>query len=82
LKQPQFSPVPIEEQVAAIFAGTNGFLDRVPIDAIGRFESSMLNELRSTKPELLEAIRTEREISEATDKGLREFLTGFATTFA
>ncbi|MGH7092443.1 MAG: F0F1 ATP synthase subunit alpha, partial [Stellaceae bacterium] len=82
LKQPQFSPVPIEEQVAAIFAGTNGFLDRVPINDIGRFESSMLGELRSTKPELLEAIRNEREISEATDKGLREFLGGFATTFA
>jgi F-type H+-transporting ATPase subunit alpha len=82
LKQPQFSPVPIEEQVAAIFAGTNGFLDRVPVNDIGRFESSMLGELRARKPELLEAIRNEREISEATDKGLREFLNGFATTFA
>ncbi|HEY1798097.1 MAG TPA: F0F1 ATP synthase subunit alpha [Stellaceae bacterium] len=82
LKQPQFSPVPIEEQVAAIFAGTNGFLDRVPINDVGRFESSMLGELRARKPELLDAIRNEREISEATDKGLREFLTGFATTFA
>jgi F-type H+/Na+-transporting ATPase subunit alpha len=82
LKQPQFSPVPIEEQVAAIFAGTNGFLDRVPVNDIGRFESSMLGELRARKPELLESIRNEREISEATDKGLREFLNGFATTFA
>jgi F-type H+/Na+-transporting ATPase subunit alpha len=82
LKQPQFSPVPIEEQVAAIFAGTNGFLDRIPVNDIGRFESSMLGELRARKPELLEAIRDEREISEATDKGLREFLNGFATTFA
>jgi F-type H+/Na+-transporting ATPase subunit alpha len=82
LKQPQFSPVPVEEQVAAIFAGTNGFLDRIAVDDIGRFESSMLGELRARKPELLEAIRNEREISEATDKGLREFLNGFATTFA
>ncbi len=82
LKQPQFSPVPIEEQVAAIFAGTNGFLDRVAINDVGRFESSMLGELRARKPELLDAIRNEREISEATDKGLREFLNGFATTFA
>jgi F-type H+-transporting ATPase subunit alpha len=82
LKQPQFSPVPIEEQVAAIFAGTNGFLDRIPVNDIGRFEASMLGELRARKPELLEAIRNEREISEATDKGLREFLDGFATTFA
>ncbi|HEX3881715.1 MAG TPA: F0F1 ATP synthase subunit alpha [Stellaceae bacterium] len=82
LKQPQFSPVPIEEQVAAIFAGTNGFLDRIAINDIVRFEASMLGELRSTKPELLEAIRSEREISEATDKGLREFLGSFVTTFA
>ncbi|HEX5319742.1 MAG TPA: F0F1 ATP synthase subunit alpha [Stellaceae bacterium] len=82
LKQPQFSPVPVEEQVAAIFAGTNGFLDRIAIDDIGRFETSMLGELRARKPELLDAIRSEREISDATDKGLREFLNGFATTFA
>jgi F-type H+-transporting ATPase subunit alpha len=82
LKQPQFSPVPVEEQVAAIFAGTRGFLDRIAVDDIGRFEASMLGELRAQKPELLDAIRSEHEISDATEKGLSEFLTGFATTFA
>jgi F-type H+-transporting ATPase subunit alpha len=82
LKQPQFSPVPIEEQVVSIFAGTRGYLDRVNIPDVSRFEHSMLGELRSTKPELLEAIRNEREITDSTEKGLSAFLEGFARTFA
>src|SRR5438270_9171183 len=82
LKQPQFSPVPVEEQVVSIFAGTRGYLDRVDIANVGRFESGMLSELRARRPELLEAIRNEREISDTTDKGLAEFLDGFARTFA
>src|SRR3979409_289432 len=65
LKQPQFSPVPVEEQVVSIFAGTRGYLDTIGVADVGRFESSMLRELRSTHPELLEAIRTEQEISPA-----------------
>src|SRR2546421_6694694 len=82
LKQPQYSPMPVEEQVVSIFAGTRGYLDRIDVANIGRFESSMLNELRARRPELLEAIRSEREISDSTDKALAEFLDGFARTFA
>jgi F-type H+/Na+-transporting ATPase subunit alpha len=82
LKQPQFSPVPVEEQVVAIFAGTRGYLDRISVANVGRFESSVLRELRAVKPELLETIRTEREISETVEKGLTEFLDGFVKTFA
>jgi F-type H+/Na+-transporting ATPase subunit alpha len=82
LKQPQFSPVPIEEQVVAIFAGTRGYLDRVGVDDVGRFESLMLGELRAKRPELLDAIRDEREISDPTEKGLVDFFDGFARTFA
>jgi F-type H+/Na+-transporting ATPase subunit alpha len=82
LKQPQFSPVPIEEQVVAIFAGTRGYLDRVGVADVGRFEELMLGELRAKRPELLEAIRDEREISDPTEKGLVEFFEGFARTFA
>ncbi|HUN53193.1 MAG TPA: F0F1 ATP synthase subunit alpha, partial [Candidatus Sulfotelmatobacter sp.] len=65
LKQGQYRPLPVEEQVVVIFAGTNGFLDRIAVDDIGRFETSMLGELRARAPQLLEAIRNEREISEA-----------------
>src|SRR5580704_4388761 len=82
LKQPQFSPVPVEEQVVSIFAGTRGFLDGIAINDINRFEASMLGELRSSKPELLAAIRSEGAISDGSDKALAEFLENFAKTFA
>ncbi|HEY1257859.1 MAG TPA: F0F1 ATP synthase subunit alpha [Stellaceae bacterium] len=82
LKQPQFAPVPVEEQVVGIFAGTRGYLDTVQVADIGRFETSMLGELRATKPELLAAIRNEGQISDAVEKELGEFLDGFAKTFA
>ena len=82
LKQAQFAPVPVEEQVVSIFAGTRGFLDRVEIAEVGRFETAMLGELRAKDPELLAAIRRERELSPAVEKGLGDFLDGFARTFA
>ena len=82
LKQPQFAPVPVEEQVTAIFAGTRGYLDTVQVSDVGRFESSMLSELKSKRPEVLEAIRTSGEISPEVEKGLEEFLDGFVRTFA
>jgi len=82
LKQPQFAPVPVEDQVVAIFAGTRGYLDTVAVSDVGRFESSLLRELRNTKPELLDAIRTNQEISPTVEQGLEEFLDGFVRTFA
>jgi F-type H+-transporting ATPase subunit alpha len=82
LKQPQFSPVPVEEQVVAIFAGTRGYLDRIDIADVTRFEQLMLLELRSKRPELLESIRTKGEIDENTEKGLAGFLDEFSRNFA
>jgi F-type H+/Na+-transporting ATPase subunit alpha len=82
LKQPQFSPVPVEKQVVAIFAGTRGYLDRVEVADVGRFEASMLSELEGRHPELLEAIRREQEISPEAEKGLGDFLEEFVRTFA
>src|SRR5467141_3513937 len=82
LKQPQFSPVPVEEQVVSIFAGTRGYLDTIAVPDITRFEASMLRELRAMHPELLEAIRTEQEISPTIDKGLGDFLDAHVKTFA
>src|SRR6516225_6594234 len=82
LKQPQFEPVPVEEQVVAIFAGTRGYLDRIGVSDVGRFESSMLGEIKSTHPELLKAIRDSGEIEPEVEKGLGEFLDGFVRTFA
>jgi len=82
LKQPQFAPVPVEEQVVAIFAGTRGYLDTIAVSDVGRFESSMLSELRSTQSELLKAIRDTGEITPEVEKALGEALDGFVRTFA
>src|SRR5206468_912865 len=78
LKQPQFSPVPVEEQVVGIFAGTRGYLDRVAVNDVGRFETMLLGDLRAQRPELLAAIRDEREISDANDEALAAFCDNFA----
>src|SRR5213079_2545309 len=82
LKQPQFSPVPVEEQVVVIFAGTRGYLDRGDIANVTRFEHLMLSELRSRHPEVLAAIRTRGEITDDTEKSLAAFLDDFSRTFA
>ena len=82
LKQPQFAPVPVEDQVVAIFAGTRGYLDTVAVSDVGRFESSMLSAIKSGRPELMEAIHAAGEISPEVEKGLEEFLDDFIRTFA
>jgi F-type H+-transporting ATPase subunit alpha len=68
--------------VVAIFAGTRGYLDKLPVNAVSEFERRMLGELKSAKPEVLEAIRTDREIKKPTEDKLVAFLDGFAKSFA
>ena len=82
LKQPQFSPMPVEEQVVVIFAGTRGYLDQVEIGNITRFETALLGEVKANHPDLLEAIRSKQEVTPEIEKGLIECLDGFAKTFA
>jgi F-type H+-transporting ATPase subunit alpha len=81
LKQPQFTPMPVEEQVVSIFTGTRGYLDKIEIANIGRFEQSMLSEIKARAPEILKAIREEGELSRATEEQLKAFLDGFTKTF-
>jgi len=81
LKQPQYSPVPVEEQVVAIFAGTNGYLDRIDLGRVGAFEAQVLAEMKAKSPDILAAIRDDREIKPETDKKLRAFLDAFAKSF-
>src|SRR3546814_13972508 len=57
LKQPQFNPMPMEEQVVSIFAGVNGFLDTVPVNAVTRFESGLLSTGRNDHADVLTTIR-------------------------
>src|SRR6185503_2227842 len=73
LKQPQFSPMPVEEQVVSIFAGTRGYLDKIDTAAVNRYEAAMLGELRAKKPEILKAIRDKRELPSDTEKELAGF---------
>ncbi len=82
LKQAQFSPMPVEEQVVSIFAGVRGYLDRIAIAEIGRFERQLLSEIKSKAPGILEAIRTEKALSDDTQGKLKEFMDSFAKTFA
>jgi len=82
LKQPQFKPMPIEEQVVSIFAGVNGYLDRLKVDDIGRFEQGLLTEVRAKHADILTAIRTEGQLSDATRDKLKAVCEAFAKTFA
>jgi F-type H+-transporting ATPase subunit alpha len=59
LKQPQNSPMPVEEQVVVVFAGTNGYLDSIPVDDVRRFEAELLDHMRSTHGALLSAMRND-----------------------
>jgi F-type H+-transporting ATPase subunit alpha len=82
LKQPQYKPVPVEEQVVAIFAGTRGYLDRIAVNQVGEFERRLLSELKSREPGIIDAIRTDREIKKETEAKLVAFLDGLAKSFA
>jgi F-type H+-transporting ATPase subunit alpha len=82
LKQPQFNPMPFEEQTASIFAGTNGYLDAIPVEAVTRYEREMLSDLRHNHAGVLETIRNERDLSDDTKGKLKAALDAFAKTFA
>ena len=82
LKQPQYSPMPVEEQVVVLFAGVNGYLDKIALTDIGRFESGLLDALRGSGKEILDNIRAENKISDDTESKLKEAVETFAKSFA
>ncbi len=82
LKQPQFSPLKTEEQVAVIFAGVNGYLDKLALTQVGKFEQGFLSYLRSEGKAILDAIRTEKAISDDTKAKLKSALDSFSKSFA
>ncbi|WP_343717347.1 F0F1 ATP synthase subunit alpha [Inquilinus sp.] len=81
LKQPQFSPLPVEEQVASIFAGVRGHLDSVPTNRVQDFEKGLLESLRDDGKAILEDIRNEKQISPANEEKLTSFIVNYAKTF-
>jgi F-type H+-transporting ATPase subunit alpha len=82
LKQPQYAPMPIEEQVASIYAGTQGFLDTVETRDVVRYEAAMLSFLRNEKADVLKSIRDSKALDDDTAAKLKDALTDFGKTFA
>jgi F-type H+/Na+-transporting ATPase subunit alpha len=82
LKQPQFSPLKMEEQCCVIWAGTNGYLDALPVAKVRGFEDGLLSLLRGKHAKLLGAIRDSKDLSDDSAKTLKEVVEGFAKSFA
>ena len=82
LKQPQFSPLKTEEQVAVIFAGVNGYLDKLALPQVGKFEQGLLSHMRTTGKAVLDAIRKEKALSDDLRGKLKAEIDAFAKTFA
>jgi len=74
LKQSQYSPLPVEEQVVVVFAGVRGYLDNIEVSQVGRFEEQLLADLRADHADLLETIREDGEISEGTEETLKTLI--------
>ena len=82
LKQGQFSTLQAEEQVVVIYAGVNGYLDELPVAAVGRFEQELLTHVHAKESDLLSTIRTEKALSDDTESKLKSVIEGFAAKFA
>ena len=81
LKQPQYNPLTVEEEVVVIFAGVRGFLDGLPISAVSEFEAKSLQELKANYPEYLSEIADKKVISDELDTKLTAFYQEFAKRF-
>ena len=82
LKQPQYSPMDVEEQVAVIFSGVKGYLDQIPTQKIGEFEQSLIQKLNAKGSYILESIRKDKSISDDTEKALKDTLDELVKNFA
>ncbi len=82
LKQPQFSPLRMEEQVCVIYAGVNGYLDPLPVDRVRAFEGGLLGLLHSKHEDVLKSIRESRDLDKDTEGKLKGVVDGYAKTFA
>ena len=82
LKQPQYAPQAVEEQVCVIYAGTRGYLDGIPTNRVGDFEQQFLSRLHSKHQKLLDSIRTEKSLSEKLEAELKKALEDFSASFA
>ncbi|HEY5048606.1 MAG TPA: F0F1 ATP synthase subunit alpha [Rhizomicrobium sp.] len=82
LKQPQFSPLPVEEEVISLFAGVRGYLDRLALNDVSRFEDELLRLMRSRYGDVLDAIRTQKQLTPELEEKLKGILEEFVKSFA
>ena len=81
LKQNQFSPISTEEQVILLYAGVNGYMDNIEVNQIGKFEKNLLNSIRENYSQILESIRSTKELSEDTEATLKSAVDDFSKNF-
>ena len=81
LKQPQYSPLPMEEQVISIYAGVNGYLDKVSIENISKFETDLMNLIKSSHKDIIKSIRDEKALTDSTEEKLKKAIEEFLKTF-
>src|SRR5690348_3901423 len=82
LKQPQYSPFAVEEQVAVIYAGTRGYLDPFPTAKVGAFQDALISKLKTSYPQFLEGVRKEKALSPALEDMLKSALSDVSKSFA
>jgi F-type H+-transporting ATPase subunit alpha len=82
LKQPQFSPLKMEEQTAVIYAGVNGYLDAIAVNRVRAFEDGLLSLLRTKHTDILDSIRTTKDLTDETAGKLKAAVDAFAKSFA
>ncbi len=82
LKQAQYSPLTVEEQVFVIYAGTKGFLDNVPVDQVSEYEARLLDHMRASGKNILETIREKKALDENIEADMKSFLEDFTKGFA
>jgi F-type H+-transporting ATPase subunit alpha len=82
LKQPQFSPLPVEEEVISLYAGVRGYLDKLALSDVSRFEEELLRMMRTRYKDVLDGIRTQKQITPDTEAKLKSILDEFVTSFA
>jgi F-type H+-transporting ATPase subunit alpha len=81
LKQPQYQPMPVENQVVTLYAGTKGFLDEIPVEDVQKFEAAMQEFMNTQKADLLKEIRDTQELGKETEEKLAAAIEEFKKTF-
>jgi len=82
LKQPQFSPLQVEEQVVVLYAGTRGYLDGVPVKSVQAYEAQLLAHLRGDQKALLSDIATGKKLTDEIEQKIKDVLKAFTDNFA